>query len=62
MCGSVGLFCGAPFNWFICLKLCIVDALANAVNVVQKPVARPTDAAPKRSLNLEDYKKKRGLI
>lgn len=33
----------------------------NTVNVVPKPVAK-VESAPKRSLNLEDYKKKRGLI
>ncbi|GAB0092039.1 RNA polymerase-associated protein Rtf1 [Sergentomyia squamirostris] len=34
------------------------------VNVMPKPVARPEETGPKskRSLNLEDYKKKRGLI
>ncbi|XP_055372339.1 RNA polymerase-associated protein Rtf1 [Condylostylus longicornis] len=34
----------------------------NTVNVMPKPVSKPPEAAPKRSLNLEDYKKKRGLI
>lgn len=32
-------------------------------HVLPKPIiTKPTDATPKRSLNLEDYKKKRGLI
>lgn len=34
----------------------------NSVNVIPKPISKVNDAAPKRSLNLEDYKKKRGLI
>uniref|UniRef100_A0A6B2EJ54 Putative rna polymerase-associated protein rtf1 n=1 Tax=Phlebotomus kandelakii TaxID=1109342 RepID=A0A6B2EJ54_9DIPT len=35
-----------------------------AVNVMPKPVVKPEESGPKskRSLNLEDYKKKRGLI
>lgn len=33
---------------------------ATPVNVVPKTVTK--DLAPKRSLNLQDYKKKRGLI
>lgn len=32
------------------------------VNVVPKPVVRVPESGPKKSLNLEDYKKKRGLI
>lgn len=36
--------------------------LVSTVNVVPKPLEKIKDAAPKRSLNLEDYKKKRGLI
>uniref|UniRef100_A0A336MGJ7 CSON012067 protein n=1 Tax=Culicoides sonorensis TaxID=179676 RepID=A0A336MGJ7_CULSO len=32
------------------------------VNVQPKPLEKVTETAPKRSLNLEDYKKKRGLI
>lgn len=32
-------------------------------HVLPKPImTKVNDAAPKRSLNLEDYKKKRGLI
>ncbi|KAG4068969.1 hypothetical protein HA402_005117 [Bradysia odoriphaga] len=34
----------------------------NAVNVLPKPVVKVSETAPKRSLNLQDYKKKRGLI
>lgn len=35
----------------------------SAVNVLPKPVEKPVkESGPKRSLNLEDYKKKRGLI
>lgn len=34
----------------------------NSVTVVPKPIPKVNEAAPKRSLNLEDYKKKRGLI
>lgn len=34
----------------------------NPVNTLPKPVAITNDGVPKRSLNLEDYKKKRGLI
>nr|CAD7438659.1 unnamed protein product [Timema bartmani] len=34
----------------------------NPVSVTPKPVAMVKDTGPRRSLNLEDYKKKRGLI
>lgn len=34
----------------------------NSVTVIPKPLPKVNEAAPKRSLNLEDYKKKRGLI
>ncbi|XP_026478010.1 RNA polymerase-associated protein Rtf1 [Ctenocephalides felis] len=34
----------------------------NPVAVIPKPVPKIKDSGPKRSLNLEDYKKKRGLI
>lgn len=34
----------------------------NAVSVTPKPVNIVKDSGPRRSLNLEDYKKKRGLI
>lgn len=34
-----------------------------ATHVLPKPIiSKVSEAAPKRSLNLEDYKKKRGLI
>ncbi|XP_055621344.1 RNA polymerase-associated protein Rtf1 isoform X2 [Toxorhynchites rutilus septentrionalis] len=37
--------------------------LPSSVNVLPKPVEKPVkESGPKRSLNLEDYKKKRGLI
>lgn len=37
--------------------------LVGSVNVLPKPVEKPVkESGPKRSLNLEDYKKKRGLI
>lgn len=36
--------------------------LVSTVNVVPKPLEKIKENAPKRSLNLEDYKKKRGLI
>lgn len=37
--------------------------LVASVNVVPKPVDKVKESGgPKRSLNLEDYKKKRGLI
>lgn len=36
--------------------------LVNPVNALPKPIAKVSDTAPKRSLNLEAYKKKRGLI
>lgn len=40
-----------------------VSLPATSVNIVPKPVAKVAPfSAPKRSLNLEDYKKKRGLI
>jgi RNA polymerase-associated protein RTF1 len=34
----------------------------NPVNVTPKPMNMSKDTGPRRSLNLEDYKKKRGLI
>jgi RNA polymerase-associated protein RTF1 len=34
----------------------------NPVSVTPKPVNIVKDTGPRRSLNLEDYKKKRGLI
>jgi len=34
----------------------------NPVSVTPKPVSTVKDTGPRRSLNLEDYKKKRGLI
>ncbi|XP_063698088.1 RNA polymerase-associated protein Rtf1 [Culicoides brevitarsis] len=39
-----------------------VSLPATTVNVVPKPLEKIKETAPKRSLNLEDYKKKRGLI
>lgn len=36
--------------------------LDNPVNVLPKPINNIKDTGPRRSLNLEDYKKKRGLI
>ncbi|XP_061395836.1 RNA polymerase-associated protein Rtf1 [Musca vetustissima] len=39
-----------------------VTVPANAVSNLPKPVPKITEATTKRSLNLEDYKKKRGLI
>lgn len=47
------------FNVFIYF---ILYFLANAVNNLPKPVPKITESTTKRSLNLEDYKKKRGLI
>ncbi|XP_015111600.1 RNA polymerase-associated protein Rtf1 [Diachasma alloeum] len=35
---------------------------SNPVSVLPKPVSNIKDTGPRRSLNLEDYKKKRGLI
>lgn len=35
---------------------------ASPVSVTPKPSQSLKDGAPKRSLNLEDYKKRRGLI
>lgn len=35
---------------------------ANVASVLPKPVEKVKESGPKRSLNLEDYKKKRGLI
>jgi len=34
----------------------------NSANALPKPANKPTETVSKRSLNLEDYKKKRGLI
>ncbi|TDG50885.1 hypothetical protein AWZ03_002540 [Drosophila navojoa] len=34
----------------------------NSTNALPKPASKPTETVSKRSLNLEDYKKKRGLI
>ncbi|ALC40523.1 Rtf1 [Drosophila busckii] len=34
----------------------------NSSNALPKPASKPTETVSKRSLNLEDYKKKRGLI
>ncbi|XP_011298403.1 RNA polymerase-associated protein Rtf1 [Fopius arisanus] len=39
-----------------------VPVPSNPVMVLPKPVSRIKDTGPRRSLNLEDYKKKRGLI
>lgn len=39
-----------------------VTVPVNAVNNLPKPVPKITETTTKRSLNLEDYKKKRGLI
>lgn len=36
--------------------------LDNPVSVLPKPINNIKDTGPRRSLNLEDYKKKRGLI
>lgn len=36
--------------------------LDNPVSVLPKPISNIKDTGPRRSLNLEDYKKKRGLI
>lgn len=36
--------------------------LGNPVSVLPKPINNIKDTGPRRSLNLEDYKKKRGLI
>lgn len=37
-------------------------AASNPVSVTPKPASSVKDTGPRRSLNLEDYKKKRGLI
>ncbi|XP_037947819.1 RNA polymerase-associated protein Rtf1-like [Teleopsis dalmanni] len=39
-----------------------VTVPVSSVNVLPKPTPKMNDVVPKRSLNLEDYKKKRGLI
>ncbi|KAJ1525694.1 hypothetical protein ONE63_008905 [Megalurothrips usitatus] len=39
-----------------------VPITSNPVSVTPKPVSTVKDTGPRRSLNLEDYKKKRGLI
>jgi len=40
----------------------IILFLDNPVSVLPKPINNIKDTGPRRSLNLEDYKKKRGLI
>ncbi|XP_046491657.1 RNA polymerase-associated protein Rtf1 [Neodiprion pinetum] len=57
--GSEDLFNAHDFDITIDLE---VPLPSNPVSVLPKPVSNVKDTGPRRSLNLEDYKKKRGLI
>ncbi|XP_057323155.1 RNA polymerase-associated protein Rtf1 [Microplitis mediator] len=56
---SEDLFNAHDFDITIDLE---VPIPSNPVSVLPKPVSNIKDTGPRRSLNLEDYKKKRGLI
>ncbi|XP_011502921.1 PREDICTED: RNA polymerase-associated protein Rtf1 [Ceratosolen solmsi marchali] len=56
---NTDLFNAHNFDIMIDLEVPIAN---NPVNVLPKPVNSIKDSGPRRSLNLEDYKKKRGLI
>ncbi|OXU27587.1 hypothetical protein TSAR_000181 [Trichomalopsis sarcophagae] len=56
---NTDLFNAHNFDIMIDLEVPIAN---NPVNVLPKPINNMKDSGPRRSLNLEDYKKKRGLI
>lgn len=51
-----------PIFLQLTIHFCSSFISVSTVNVVPKPLEKIKETAPKRSLNLEDYKKKRGLI
>lgn len=57
--GTEDLFNAHDFDITIDLEVPIPN---NPVSVLPKPISNIKDTGPRRSLNLEDYKKKRGLI
>lgn len=48
------------FRYLKIISICSIPV--NNVSVIPKPVVKVSETAPRRSLNLQDYKKKRGLI
>lgn len=59
--------CFDPFQAQFILTFCLIILTLmvfadNPVSITPKPSTVMKDTGPRRSLNLEDYKKKRGLI